>query len=67
MAKDWSKVEIFLPRKGDKARLAKECRVNVRTVYEALRGMRNTDTTVLVRKKAIELFNGQYIKDNGQR
>ena len=62
MVKDLTRTEIILPRHGDRAKLAKDCMVNARTVYEALRGMRNTETTALIREKALKFYNGQYLR-----
>lgn len=59
--KEWQK-RIELPDHGDKAQLAKDCMVNPRTVYEALRGMRDTDNTRLIRKRALENYKGYYVK-----
>lgn len=56
---EWKK-RIEVPVHGDKAKLARACRVNSRTVYEALRGMRDTENTRLVRKRALEEYNGFY-------
>lgn len=60
--KEWEK-RIELPDHGNKAKLARDCLVNPRTVYEALRGKRDTDNTRLIRKKALEVYGGFYVKD----
>ena len=45
---------------GTNSKLAKDCGVNVRTVQEALRGTRDTETQRLIRERAIKFYGAKW-------
>ena len=45
---------------GAVRKLAKDCGVTERTVQEALRGTRDTETQRLIRKRAVEFYGAKW-------
>ena len=60
MARVLKPTDRLLVPYGTNSKLAKDCGVNVRTVQEALRGTRDTETQRLIRERAIKFYGAKW-------
>lgn len=60
MAKILKPTDRLLVPFGTGRKLAKDCGVTERTVQEALRGTRDTETQRLIRKRAVEFYGAKW-------
>lgn len=60
MAKILKPTDRLLVPHGTNRKLAKDCGVTERTVQEALRGTRDTETQALIRKRAVEFYGAKW-------